>query len=278
MFVVIRQPLRNRSDNTLAASLSFQLVLTTLGGMALQLQRLHEEATIEIDQDDDSNATVSDINNEESGDQTSFVILMGMFFMVIFGLALVTFVNTIPCLKRCLNRMKLCCRRRLCCCFPCCRQEYATDIKNSSQEIDIEMNSKSQKGSGGNETKNDSERTLVTTQTRVNSSVSDNSRIGIEISVLSIGGANSKHVTNPLNTETKIIKDSEERRIERVSEVMKARENRISQMEQVPNEINQNEHTKKKTSSKNKKPPNSLSSLARKSSLKTMKILKNKKQ
>ena len=152
MFVVIRQPLRNRSDNTLAASLSFQLVLTTLGGMALQLQRLHEEATIEIDQDDDSNATGSSINNEESGDQTSFVILMGMFFMVIFGLALVTFVNTIPCLKRCLNRMQTCCRRRLCCCFSCCRQEYATDIKNSSQEIEIEMNSKSQKGSGGNET------------------------------------------------------------------------------------------------------------------------------
>ena len=158
MFVVIRQPLRNRSDNTLAASLSFQLVLTTLGGMALQLQRLHEEATIELDQDDDSsNATVSDINNEESGDQTSFVILMGMFFMVIFGLALVTFVNTIPCLKRCLNRMQTCCRRRLCCCFSCCRQEYATDIKNSSQEIEIEMNSKSQKGGGGSGGDNETE-------------------------------------------------------------------------------------------------------------------------
>ena len=155
LFVVARQPLRESSNNSLAASLSFLTVLLMLGGMALELQG-YQEASLGGEQESVAHAenetTFAEASNGTTfsssvppgvvgagdGEEKSFVILMGIFFMVIFVLAFSSLVKLMPCLGRNLNWVWKCCCRKICCfCCCCCREKKATDDLENVQEIEM---------------------------------------------------------------------------------------------------------------------------------------------
>ena len=75
------------------------------------------------------------------GEEKSFVILMGIFFMVIFALAFSSLVKLMPCLGRNLNWVWKCCCRKICCfCCCCCREKKGTDDLENVQEIEMTEN------------------------------------------------------------------------------------------------------------------------------------------
>ena len=195
LLVVVRRPYVAYWDNVLSAVLSLQLVLIMLCGTALRMN------------------TLTPIKTNASIEKRAFGILMVTFSIFIIMTSICSIIITIPCLRGLTIRIYL----LKCVGGKTTKQKNEADVQDIEDETDH------------NETKNNSKRTLVT-QTRMNSSISDNIEIDIEMTAVSIGGATrsrSKHDTNPFNKVTKNVKDSGERRIttKRLSKVIKARQN-----------------------------------------------------